>query len=106
MAVRLKDGERLWQTMKPTTGSNRRDAYGTAFLVKHEDHFFLLSELGDLILAKLTPQGYDEISRSHLLDPTNTAFGRPVLWSPPAFANRSVYVRNDKELICVPLDKS
>jgi len=26
-----------------------------------------------------------------------------VLWSHPAFANRHVYARNDKELICVDL---
>lgn len=103
MAVRLNDGERLWQTMQATTGSARRDAYGTAFLVKNDDVFFLFNELGDLILAKLTPQGYQEIARSHLLDPTNTAFGRPVLWSPPAYANRCLFARNDKELICVRL---
>jgi hypothetical protein len=32
------------------------------------------------------------------------SFGRDVLWSHPAFANRSVYVRNDKEIICVSLE--
>ena len=26
-----------------------------------------------------------------------------VVWSHPAFANRSVYARNDKEIICVSL---
>ena len=29
--------------------------------------------------------------------------GRAVLWSHPAFANRHVYARNDKEIICVDL---
>jgi hypothetical protein len=38
-----------------------------------------------------------------VLDPTNTAWGRDVVWSHPAFANRSVYARNDKEIVCVSL---
>jgi len=29
--------------------------------------------------------------------------GRDVTWCVPAFANRCVYVRNDKELICASL---
>ena len=45
----------------------------------------------------------EEISRAHLLDPTNTATGRDVLWSHPAFANRHMYARNDREIICVDL---
>jgi hypothetical protein len=32
-------------------------------------------------------------------------FSRKLIWSPPAFANRSAYVRNDNELICVSLAK-
>jgi hypothetical protein len=67
------------------------------------DRFFLFNEKGDLIIAKLSPKGYDEVSRAHLLEPTNTAAGRDVLWSHPAFANRHMYARNDKEIICVDL---
>jgi hypothetical protein len=73
------------------------------FLVQNGDRFFLVTEKGDLIIAKLNPTGYREISRAHLLDPSNTAFGREVVWSHPAFANRNIYVRNDKEIICVSL---
>ena len=31
--------------------------------------------------------------------------GRPIVWSHPAFANRRVYARNDKEIVCVSLAK-
>ncbi len=103
MGVRLTDGERLWQTLQPTTGATRRGRYGTAFIVKHEDRFFLFSETGDLILAQLSPQGYTEIDRFRVLEPTNTVFGRSVVWSHPAFADRSVFARNDKELVRVSL---
>ena len=37
--------------------------------------------------------------------PTNEVFGRPVVWSGPAFAGKSVYVRNDEELVKVDLSK-
>lgn len=50
-----------------------------------------------------SPKGYEEISRTHLLEPTGEAAGRSVVWSHPAFANRRVYVRNDKEIVCADL---
>lgn len=101
--LKLETGERIWETLKATTANEKETRWANAFLVKHEDRFFLANELGDLIIAKLTPEGYREISRAHLLDPTNEDPGRPVVWSHPAFANRSVYARNDKEIICVSL---
>lgn len=103
MAVRLDNAERLWETFEPTSGGTRRASHGTAFIVRHQDRFFLFSETGDLILANLSKDGYREISRFHVLDPTNECFGRDVVWSHPAFANKSVYARNDKELVCVSL---
>jgi hypothetical protein len=101
-AVELATGKRLWETLAATTGQ-RPLSSATAFLVKHEDRFFLFNELGDLIIARLTPEKYAEISRAHLLEPTGTAFGRNVVWSHPAFANKCCFARNDKEIICVSL---
>jgi len=100
--VKLETGERVWETYAPTTGGERGNS-GTAFLVKNEEVFFLMSETGDLIIARLSPEGYEELSRAKLLEPTGDAFGRAVLWSHPAFAERCVFARNDKELICVSL---
>jgi outer membrane protein assembly factor BamB len=102
-AVKLATGERLWESFQPTTGGQRRESHGTAFLTRNGDRYFLFSETGDLIIARLTPAKYEEISRAHLLEPTNEAFGRPVVWSHPAYANKCVFVRNDKEIICASL---
>ena len=99
--LRADTGERLWETFEPTTGKSER--WGNAFVVKNGDRCFLFNEKGDLIIAKLTPEKYEELSRAHLLEPTNTDPGRPVVWSHPAFANKSVYARNDKEIVCVSL---
>ena len=96
-------GKRLWETFEATTGKSVR--WGNAFLVEQGDRFILFNELGDLIIAKLSPKGYEEISRANILAPTNTMAGRKVVWSHPAFANRSVYARNDKEIVCVSMAK-
>jgi outer membrane protein assembly factor BamB len=104
--VKLDTGERVWETYAPTTGnSGQRASHGTAFLVKHQDRFVLFSETGDLILAKLSPTGYEELSRFHVLEPTGECFGRSVVWSHPAFANKCCFARNDKEIVCVSLAK-
>jgi outer membrane protein assembly factor BamB len=100
--VKLETGERLWDTYAPTTGADRGNS-GTAFLVKNDDVSFLMSETGHLIIARLSPEGYEELGRAKLLEPTGDAFGRAVVWSHPAFAHRCIFARNDKELICVSL---
>lgn len=99
--LKADTGERLWETFEPTTGKSVR--WGNAFIVKNGNRYFLCNEKGDLIIAKLSPEKYEELSRTHLIDPTNSDPGRPVVWSHPAFANRSVYARNDKEIVCVSL---
>ena len=99
--LKADTGERIWETFAPTTGKSMR--WGNTFIVKNGDRCFLFSETGDLIIAKLTPEKYAEISRAHLLEPTNRDPGRLVVWSHPAFANKSVYARNDKEIVCVSL---
>ena len=101
------DGSRVWTTLQPTSGgAEPHDRWCTAFFVPHGDKVFIFNERGDLILARLKPTGYEEIARTHLLDPdmaSSGGGGRKVIWSHPAFANRCVYVRNDHEIICVSL---
>ena len=108
--LKADTGERIWKTFQATTGSDEEQRWANAFIVARDDRFFLLNERGDLIIAQMTPKGYEELSRAHLLDPTNMMVQgqRPkdhpaVLWSHPAFAHRSIYARNDKEIICVSL---
>jgi outer membrane protein assembly factor BamB len=99
--LNAQNGDRIWESFAATGGKEER--WANAFLIKQDDRYFLPNEKGDLIIARLLPDGYHEISRAHLLEPTNTAAGRDVVWSHPAFANRCVYARNDKELVCASL---
>jgi outer membrane protein assembly factor BamB len=96
-------GERVWETLSATTADGKPMRWANAFIIKNQDRFFLFNEKGDLIIARLTPKGYEEISRAHVIEPANRDAGRPVVWSHPAFANRRMYARNDQEIICVDL---
>jgi outer membrane protein assembly factor BamB len=104
--LKADSGDRVWEDLTATGADKLRNArWANAFLIKHEDRFFLANEAGDLIIARLTPKGYDEVSRTKLLKPTNHNAGRPVVWSHPAFAHRCVFARNDEEIVCVSLSK-
>jgi len=105
ICVRAKDGERMWETFKPTCGGERRQSHGTAFLTKVGELYYLLSETGDFIIAKLSPEKYEELGRFKVLDATNDCFGRAVVWSYPAFADRCLFVRNDKEIVAYEIGK-
>ena len=91
---------------KPVNGrdDNRRGAVeGATFVTKNADRFFLFGENGDLVIARLTAEKYDEVSRTKLLDPVGIGLGRSVVWSHPAYADRCVFARNDKEIVCASL---
>jgi outer membrane protein assembly factor BamB len=98
-------GERVWTTLQPTSGGAQpKDRWSSAFMVAHGDRTFIFNEKGDLIIARLSPKGYEEIGRARLLEPDMpSGSGRNVVWSHPAFANRCGYARNARELVCVNL---
>jgi outer membrane protein assembly factor BamB len=100
-AVELAEGKRLWETSEPV--SERPANSGTAFIVRHGDVRWMFNDSGDLVIAKITPEGFEELDRAHVIEPTNDAFNRRVVWCAPAFANKRAYIRNDEECICVDL---
>jgi hypothetical protein len=109
--INADNGEIVWQTFDATTGDEGPKQWATAFLIAVGDappdaepqRFVIFNERGDLIFADLSPKGYREVSRAHVIEPVNTDAQRQVVWSYPAFADRCVFVRNDRELICYPL---
>lgn len=87
-----------WLAKKPV-------AFATAFIVRNGEKYFLFNDIGELMIGKLTPDGFEELDRAKLLEPTSVARGRDVVWSHPAFADGKMFVRNDQEIICVDLRK-
>jgi outer membrane protein assembly factor BamB len=99
-----RTGERVWETQAVTT---ERARWASGQIVRHGDRYFINNDRGDFIIAKMTPKGYEEISRTTLLKPTSKPGNRRALesvnWSHPAYANRRIYARNDEELLCASL---
>lgn len=75
--LRANTGERLWETMRATTRDGAETRWANAFLVKNAGRFFISNELGELIIARLTPGGYDEVARTTLIEPLNRDRGAP-----------------------------
>jgi outer membrane protein assembly factor BamB len=104
MAVEIPSGRRLWENGQPL--GERPVQTGTAFIVRNGEYFYLFAETGELVIAQLSRDGYQEIDRAKVIEPTNNAFGRPVVWSAAAFANGRMYIRNDEECVCVELTEN
>lgn len=94
-----KDGKRLWEDKTATP----QDRWSTIHFVEHGKQTWMLNELGELLIAKLSPEGFTELSRAKLIEPTLPQLarrgGRGVCWSHPAFADKAVFARSDKELL-------
>ena len=93
-------GTRLWDSGDMTP----QERWGTAFMVRHQDRYFVNNGEGDLIIARFTPTGYVEVDRTRLIEPTHEvgtsrAWIRTVNWSHPAYANRHIVHRNNREIL-------
>jgi outer membrane protein assembly factor BamB len=99
IGVDAKTGKQLWTTDKVT------DLKGGAciHLTLCGDFILLFNDRGELIRAKLTDKGYEEISRALVIKPTFPFAGRNLVWPPPAYANGHIFARSGKELVCASL---
>ncbi len=97
----LHTGDRIWESLEAVP----KDRWSNIHMVRNEDRIWMFNERGELIISKLSPEGFHEISRAKIIEPTEGQLKRRggVCWSHPAFADKNIYVRNDRELICVDL---
>ena len=103
----LSDGERVWENKELT----RQGRWGSIFWVKNGDRYFVNNDVGELLIMKFTPQGPEVIDRTRLIEPTTECGYGPrrfandmVNWVHPAYANRHIIIRNDKEVRRVSLE--
>jgi outer membrane protein assembly factor BamB len=94
-------GDRIWESLKPVP----KIRWGTIHMVRNADKIWMFNDRGELLITRLSPKGYEEISRAKLIDPTTEQLrrGDGVCWSHPAYANKHVFARNDKEIVCADL---
>jgi outer membrane protein assembly factor BamB len=106
LCLSLRPGERVWETIEVTKEKTR---WASGLIVRQGDRYFINNDRDEFIIAKLSPQGYQEISRTQLIKPTTNSGNRRELgavnWSHPAYANRCIFARNDEEIISVSLEK-
>jgi len=97
----LKTGDRIWEDLTATPKAR----WSNIHMIRHEDKIWMFNERGELIISTLSPEGFHEISRAKLIEPTKEQLGQRggVCWAHPAFAYKRVYARNDVELVCADL---
>src|SRR5699024_1808038 len=91
----LATGNRVWEDQTATP----RARWSTIHMTPNADRTFMFNERGELIIAHLTREGFDEVSRAKLIDPTLDQLRQRggVCWSHPGYAYRHIFVRNDNE---------
>lgn len=94
----LSTGKKLWDDQHQMTPRGR-NPQASAVWVGAGDRVLILNELGDLILARLNTAGYQEQSRTNIIERRE----RSPIWAHPAYAGSRVYARSDSELVCVEL---
>ena len=89
--------------------------WGAAFFVRHGDRYFVNNDDGYLMIAQFTPEGYVELDRTRLIEVdgrsgigsgTRLRWDRAVNWTHPAYANRHIVHRNNREIIRASLAAS
>lgn len=100
--IRASDGERIWEDLSVV----ERQRWATIHFVSNGPNTWMLNEQGELMIGQLSREGLNVTSRETILTPDqmrtpNRKGG--VCWSHPAFANRCIILRNDRELICIDL---
>jgi len=96
-----RTGDRVWEDLTAVPSAR----WATIHMVRNGERIWMFNERGDLIIGTLSPQGFREISRAKLIEPTTVQLGQRggVCWSHPAYAYKHVFARSDKELVCADL---
>jgi outer membrane protein assembly factor BamB len=99
--LELATGDRVWESLDAVPKAR----WANIHFVKNGENVWMFNERGELIISKLSPEGFKEISRAKLIEPTTHQLPQRggVCWSHPAFANKHVFIRNDNELLCASL---
>ena len=97
--LEAKTGNRVWENLDAVPKAR----WSTIHFVrngKDGDTVWMFNERGEILLGKLSPSGFEELSRHQIIDPTlgQLRHREGVCWTHPAFAGQSIIVRNDEEI--------
>ncbi len=80
--VDIRTGKELWS----------KEGFGPGNLILAKDQLLALSDQGELVVIKASPDGYKELARADVLD------GK--CWSTPTLAGGYIFARSTKEAAC------
>lgn len=97
------NGERIWEDLTAVP----RARWATIHMVEQADRVWMFNERGELLIAKLSIKGLEILDRCKLIEPTTVQLPQRggVCWSHPAYAEKSIFARNDKRLVRASLAK-
>lgn len=84
--VEAATGKRVWQKQR----------FGKGNLIAADGKLFLSTMKGELVIVRATPKAYEDLGRATILGQTRQA---------PALADGRIYLRDDKEIVCVEVGK-
>ena len=84
--IEAATGKRAWQVPR----------FGKGNLIAAEGKLFLSTMKGELVVARANPERYDELGRTTVVGMTRQA---------PALSNGLLYLRDDKEIVCLDVRK-
>ena len=87
----LSTGKKVWDDGNRMTPKGR-NPQATMVWLGDTDRAVVLNSDGELLMVRLSPKGYQEISRTRVIGST---------WAHPAYAWGCVYVRNDDTIACI-----
>lgn len=93
------EGKVLWDTDQ-VTGKGQG---ATIHLTPNGDSTLIFTDQGNLIRARLSREGYQELSRVHVADPAQLFAGHKLIWPPPAYANGRIFIHNGADLVSASL---
>ena len=88
MCLDAESGRKAWK--------RGRYGHGQVLLVKAMQVLLIVTEKGDLVLAKVNPDKLEEITRISSV--------KGITWNHPVIADGKLFVRNAEEMVCYELD--
>lgn len=85
----IATGKVLWTDNHQLSPADRNPQFSMVWLDETRDLIALLNASGELVYAKLTAAGAEELARHQIIGKT---------WAHPAFAGNCIYARSDTEL--------
>lgn len=86
--LELRTGKVCWSTNKT----------GHATVIVADGKLFLFNDKGEILLARASPQGYEELGRAQV-------FSGEICWTAPALYRGCLYLRSPKRAACVYVGK-